>query len=119
MLAQTFGQAGAQAMRPTDISGYSGQSSLCGNQDKIRDHFLRLDMPDLRPRRVVERSANDGILEYAQNIFRGDSIVCVCASVDGSVWRGTCRTAAGVFHCWRSTTEGGPSLSNFTGENAG
>ena len=45
---------------------------------------------------------DDGILEYAHNIFRGDSIICG-ASVDGQL-RGIVELR-GVFHSWRSTTE--------------
>ncbi len=71
------------------------------NQDKIRDHFLRLDFGSRRAR-FCGAVSDDGILEYAQNIFRGDSIVCG-ASVDGQL-RGIVELC-GVFHSWHSTTE--------------
>ena len=71
------------------------------NHDNIYDHFLRLDIRSRRAR-FCGRVSDDGILEYAQNIFRGDSIVCG-ASVDGQL-RGIVELR-GVFHSWRSTTE--------------
>ena len=71
------------------------------NQENIRDHFLRLDFGSRRAR-FCRAVSDDGILEYAQNIFRGDSIVCG-ASVDGQL-RGIVELR-GVFHSWRSTTE--------------
>ncbi len=79
------------------------------NQDKIRDHFLRLDIRSRRAR-FCGAVSDDGILEYAQNIFRGDSIVCG-ASVDGQL-RGIVELR-GVFHCWRSTTEAAFSVEPY------
>ena len=71
------------------------------NQDSIRDHFLRLDIRSRRAR-FCGTVSDVGVLEYAQNIFRYDSIVCG-ASVDGQL-RGIVELR-GVFHSWRSTTE--------------
>ena len=71
------------------------------NQDSICDHFLRLDIRSRRAR-FCGAVSDGGILDYAQNIFRGDSIVCG-ASVDGQL-RGIVELR-GVFHSWRSTTE--------------
>lgn len=71
------------------------------NQDSICDHFLRLDIRSRRAR-FCGAVSDDGILEYAQNIFRGDSIVCG-ASVDGQL-RGLVELR-GVFRFWPSTVE--------------
>jgi GNAT superfamily N-acetyltransferase len=71
------------------------------NQDSIRDHFLRLDIRSRRGR-FCGAVSDGGILKYAQNIFRNDSIVCG-ASVDGQL-RGIVELR-GVFHSWPSTAE--------------
>jgi GNAT superfamily N-acetyltransferase len=71
------------------------------NQDNICDHFLRLDIRSRRAR-FCGAVSDGGILKYAENIFRNDSIVCG-ASVDGQV-RGIVELR-GVFHSWPSTAE--------------
>lgn len=71
------------------------------HQKSICDHFLRLDNRSRRAR-FCGTISDDRVLEYAQNIFRGDSIVCG-ASVDGQL-RGIVELR-GVFHSWRSNTE--------------
>ncbi|WP_205389888.1 GNAT family N-acetyltransferase [Sulfitobacter sp. SK011] len=71
------------------------------NQDKIRDHFLRLDILSRRAR-FCGAISDYRILEYAKNIFRGDSMVCG-ASVDGQL-RGIVELR-GDFHSWPTTKE--------------
>ncbi len=71
------------------------------NQDNICDHFLRLDIRSRRAR-FCGAVSDGGILKYAQNIFRNDSIVCG-ASVDGQL-RGIVELR-GVFRSWPSTAE--------------
>lgn len=78
------------------------------NQDHICDHFLRLDIRSRRAR-FCGAVSDDGILEYAQSIFRYDSIVCG-ASVDGQL-RGIVELH-GVFHSWPSTTEAAFSVES-------
>lgn len=69
-------------------------------QENICDHFLRLDIRSRRAR-YCGAVSDDGILEYAQNVFRYDSVVCG-ASVDGQL-RGIVELR-GDFHSWPSTT---------------
>ena len=76
------------------------------NQDNICDHFLRLDIRSRRAR-FCGAVSDDGILEYAQNIFRDDSIVCG-AFVDGQL-RGIVELP-GDFRSWSSTTEAALSV---------
>ena len=71
------------------------------NQDKIRDHFLRLDLRS-RSARFFGAVSDDRLSDYALNIFSGDSIVCG-ASVDGQL-RGIVELR-GVYRSGRSTTE--------------
>ena len=71
------------------------------NQDSIRDHFLRLDIRSRRERFCGAVSEN-GILDYVQNIFRGDSIICG-AFVDGQL-RGIVELRC-VFQSWPPTAE--------------
>ena len=76
------------------------------NQDKIRDHFLRLDIRSRRAR-FCGAISDYRILEYAKNIFHGDSMVCG-ASVHGQL-RGIVELR-GDFHSWPSTAEAGISV---------
>lgn len=75
---------------------------LCAaHQESICDHFLRLDIRSRRAR-FCGTISDDRVVEYAQNIFRGDSIVCG-ASVDGQL-RGIVELR-GDFHSWPTTKE--------------
>ncbi|MCK0104444.1 GNAT family N-acetyltransferase [Pseudohalocynthiibacter sp. F2068] len=76
------------------------------NQDNICDHFLRLDVRSRRARFCGAVNDN-GILDYARNIFRGDSIVCG-AFVDGRL-RGVVELH-GVFQFWASKAEAAISV---------
>ncbi|MBS9718914.1 GNAT family N-acetyltransferase [Pseudohalocynthiibacter aestuariivivens] len=76
------------------------------NQDNICDHFLRLDVRSRRAR-FCGTVNDDGMLEYAQNIFGGDSIVCG-AFVDGRL-RGVVELR-GVFQSWPSKAEAAISV---------
>lgn len=76
------------------------------NQTNICDHFLRLDIRSRRAR-FCGAISDDGILEYARHIFRGDSIVCG-AVVDGRL----CGVVElrGVFQTWPSNAEAAISV---------
>lgn len=71
------------------------------NQDKIRDHFLRLDILSRRAR-FCGAISDYRISKYAKNIFRSDSIVCG-ASVNGQL-RGIVELR-GDFPSWPRTKE--------------
>ncbi|WP_282128395.1 GNAT family N-acetyltransferase [Roseobacter litoralis] len=72
-----------------------------GDQEDICDHFLRLDVQTRRSR-FCGAASDNGVLNYAKNILRYDSIVCG-AFIDGHL-KGLVELN-GLFHAWPSTTE--------------
>lgn len=72
-----------------------------GDQVSICDHFLRLDIQSRRAR-FCGAISDGGVLNYAQNIFRHDSITC--GAYVGGQLRGLVEMR-GLFHSWPSTTE--------------
>ncbi|WP_282027873.1 GNAT family N-acetyltransferase [Ruegeria faecimaris] len=72
-----------------------------GDQDKICDHFLRLDVQTRRAR-FCGAVDDNGVLSYAQNILRYNSIACG-AFVWGQL-RGLVELR-GLFHSWPSKPE--------------
>lgn len=71
------------------------------DQSDICDHFLRLDALTRRARFLGAVNDN-GVMRYAQNILRYDSIACgafVCGQLRGLV------ELRGLFHSWPSKTE--------------
>ncbi len=72
-----------------------------GDQDDICNHFLRLD-DQTRRQRFCGIVTNAGVLDYAQNVLRYDSIVC------GAFFSGQLRGLVelrGLFQSWQSKTE--------------
>ena len=72
-----------------------------GDQADICNHFLRLDVQSRRAR-FCGGVSNEGVLEYAQHIFRYDAMVC--GAFVGGHLRGLVELR-GLFHSWPSTTE--------------
>jgi len=71
------------------------------DQTGICDHFLRLGVQSRRER-FCGAISDDGVLSYAKNTFRYNSIICG-AFVDGQL-RGLVELRA-LFHSWPSTAE--------------
>ncbi len=71
------------------------------DQDDICDHFLRLD-DQTRRERFCGTVTNTGVLGYAQNVLRYDSIACG-AFISGQL-RGLVELR-GLFQSWQSKTE--------------
>lgn len=78
------------------------------DQEKICDHFRRLDVESRRAR-FLGVIGDDGVLTYARNIFRYDSILCG-AFVDG-ILRGIVELR-GILHFWSPTTEAAFSVES-------
>lgn len=87
------------------LNGYPHRILVCrlyeASQKNIYDHFHRLDITSRRAR-FCGAISEDGVLKYAQNIFRKDGLVCG-AFVNGQL-RGVVELR-GLFQSWPSTTE--------------
>ena len=78
------------------------------DQEKICDHFLRLDIASRRAR-FLGAVSDDGVKKYARKIFHFDSILCG-AFLDGDL-RGVVELC-GVAHFWPSTIEAAFSVEH-------
>jgi len=79
-----------------------------GDLDTICDHFLRLDV-GVRRSRFFGAVSDTGVLKYARNIIRYDTIAC--GAFVGGQLRGLVELS-GLFHSWPSTAEAAFSVES-------
>ena len=79
-----------------------------GDLDTICDHFLRLDV-GVRRSRFFGAVSDAGVLKYARNIIRYDTIAC--GAFVGGQLRGLVELS-GLFHSWPSTAEAAFSVES-------